>query len=362
MSIGFFKHPFFSSRAVYRILAFVFFSGLVLGWYGRLSYFHFFLKSKRLDQRACQVQPVRQPGYTYINPLLLCEVAGTPAFASYRTYQSAIEKYIDAHVHSNTLIAASVYFRDFRAGQWVSIHENEHYAPASLLKVPIMIATLKYAESHPDFLAKRLYHGSILNPYVPHFLPSHPLELYRWYSIDELLHAMIAYSDNEALVMVYNAMDPEYLGEIYTDLGLTPPPDPGLPGKIDFINTKTYAYFFRILYNSTYLSRVMSEKTINLLLESDFSDGILPGIPSDVKIAHKFGERVTLTTSPPVTELHECGIVYMPDHPYLLCVMTKGWDFDSLTGVLRDISVMTYAEMFKKYGTSMNAPQKATLP
>jgi len=28
-------------------------------------------------------------------------------------------------------------------------------------------------------------------------------------------------------------------------------------------------------------------------------------------------------------QLHDCGIVYYPETPYLLCVMTKGWNFET---------------------------------
>ena len=62
-------------------------------------------------------------------------------------------------------------------------------------------------------------------------------------------------------------------------------------------------------------------------------------------MAHKFGENtdIDLTTGTQVDkELHDCGIVYVPQKPYLLCVMTRGQDFNSLTNVISSISKIVY--------------------
>ena len=42
----------------------------------------------------------------------------------------------------------SFYYRDLNHGAWIGINENEKYTPSSLLKVTIMIAYFKEAESN----------------------------------------------------------------------------------------------------------------------------------------------------------------------------------------------------------------------
>ena len=74
-----------------------------------------------------------------------------------------------------------------------------------------------------------------------------------------------------------------------------------------------------------------------------YKDGIASGVPKDVAVAQKYGERVSGTGNIiQVVELHNCGIVYAADHPYALCVMTKGVDINKLTLVLKDISKIVY--------------------
>jgi len=104
----------------------------------------------------------------------------------------------------------------------------------------------------------------------------------------------------------------------------------------------TYAGFFRILYNGTFLSKEMSDKALGVLTGVAFRRGIVAGVGDGVTVAHKFGERSEETGA---KQLHDCGIVYYPRHPYLLCVMTKGADFDALAGELSAISRAVYQEI-----------------
>ena len=106
------------------------------------------------------------------------------------------------------------------------------------------------------------------------------------------------------------------------------------------MSVKTYAYFFRILYNATYLGHTYSEKALELLNNREFPDGIVAGVPENIPVAHKFGERTVESPEGIVTteELHDCGIVYYPSKPYILCVMTKGTDIASLKEIIKTIS------------------------
>ena len=44
----------------------------------------------------------------------------------------------------------------------------------------------------------------------------------------------------------------------------------------------------------------------------------------------------------PEHELHDCGIVYYPEHPYFLCVMTRGGDRPKLAAAIADVSKVAY--------------------
>lgn len=67
------------------------------------------------------------------------------------------------------------------------------------------------------------------------------------------------------------------------------------------------------------------------------------GIPNNYEISHKFGERQYLSTGE--KQLHDCGIIYIPKKPYLLCVMTRGKNFDDLANTIKLISKTVFTQI-----------------
>jgi beta-lactamase class A len=147
---------------------------------------------------------------------------------------------------------------------------------------------------------------------------------------------MIIYSDNTAKSLILENVDQGYLARVYSDLGLSVP-DFKNPDYL--ISLKDFVTYFRVLYSVTYLNKTMSEKALRLLTETEFKDGIAAGLPPEITVAHKFGERGYPNGT---KELHDCGIVYLSKSPYLLGVMTKGRDFDILKDIVKDISRIVY--------------------
>lgn len=280
---------------------------------------------------------LREPSkYKMISPLLACGGFENKKFGEYASFESKIESTISAEESAGHASFISVYFRDFR-GNWVGINENEKYDPGSLLKVPILIAYFKLAETEPSLLSKELsYDGSFdLNkgetfrsPYdiVPGV-----------YKVSDLLKAMIVNSDNNATAVLFNDINHNSLSEVFTDLGLSIPADDS--PAADFISAKTYAEFFRVLYNATYLSPDLSEKALTLLAGPDFPQGLRSTVPPAVPVAQKYGERTIFSSDGSVVrrELHDCGIVYAPGNPYFLCVMTRGTDFGNLIKSIQSV-------------------------
>ncbi len=125
----------------------------------------------------------------------------------------------------------------------------------------------------------------------------------------------------------------------------------------DFISPRMYSRVFRALYNASYLPSTVSESALDLLSKTTFTEGLVAGVPEGITVSHKFGERSLKVkndnslASDTVNELHDCGIVYAPNNPYLLCVMTKGNDFSALQGVIKDISQITW-ESVKRLDTT----------
>lgn len=160
------------------------------------------------------------------------------------------------------------------------------------------------------------------------------------YSIGKLLDEMIIYSDNNAADTLARALPKDALQTTFVDLGINIPQGDKL---YDFVTAKTYANVFRILYNASYLDRTYSEKALELMQKTAFP-GIAAGVPKDIVVVHKFGEREFMHSdgTARMRELHDCGIVYKVGQPYSLCIMTEGRDLDSLTTIVEDISRLVY--------------------
>jgi len=280
----------------------------------------------------------RQGGYQFINPLLECEVAQDQEFQEYVSLKKELVDYIVEAKSNNLATEVSVYFRDLNNGPWFGIDERAEFSPASLFKIPTMLTYFKLTESNPEVLSEMLtYDGAEDLNATENIKSSEQLEKGKEYTVDELIARMIIYSDNNARQMLGDNIDESVQSEIYRDLGLD---IPGVVSIEDYTSVRNYASFFRILYNATYLSRDMSEKALELLSRIEFDKGLQAGVPDEIIVAHKFGERVYPDHG--ANQLHDCGIVYHQKKPYVLCVMTRGYQIPQLVGVIKDISSVTY--------------------
>jgi len=90
------------------------------------------------------------------------------------------------------------------------------------------------------------------------------------------------------------------------------------------ISAKNYSSVLRSLYLSSFLQYQDSNEILDLMTHSIYTDKIPSKIPPNVKIAHKIG--VYEKVDPDNSTFSDCGIVYVPKRPYILCIMTKGSD------------------------------------
>jgi len=286
---------------------------------------------------------MHQSGYKFISPLLEC-VTENP-LPILKSDELKIKKTIEENViKTNPDIRISLYYRDLQNGPWFGINEQDNFSPASLLKVPLMMAYYKSTENNPAILEKEITLTSPTLKFQQNIAPIENAQVGKSYTVKELIEVMIKYSDNEAANLLFQNIDQNDLKAAFNDLGIDMP---DVYNPNNSMQVKDYSAFFRILYNASYINRNMSEKALDLLSMSEYRDGLLAGVPSNIIISHKFGEREAKeeNTGQTNNQLHDCGIVYHPNRPYLLCVMTKGKQFDKLSQVISKISQIVYDEV-----------------
>ncbi len=288
---------------------------------------------------------VRQIGsYTYINPLLECEVAEGTIDAYKENFSGALDKFVEQQKRENDLADIAVYFRDMNNGPAFGVNEDRGFFPASLLKVPIMMTYYRAAERDPSLLGMvvKFRDPGPIGTTKQLIKPEEGLIPGESYTVDELIRRMIIYSDNQAAFILANSLPVENFQDLFKVLGLG---EDVLSNQNIKLSVKQYASFFRILFNSSFLSAEFSEKALSVLAETKYRDALVAGVAEGVAVAHKFGE----VEAGEEYQFHDCGIVYFPDHPYLACIMTRGRDVNGLKESITAVSKFIYEKIDEQY-------------
>ncbi|HYC00021.1 MAG TPA: serine hydrolase [Candidatus Limnocylindrales bacterium] len=286
--------------------------------------------------------------YLYINPDHACGAPPVIRKTSYAELTARVQDIIAKDQAAGGLHVATVYFRDLRGGPVWGINESINFAPASLLKLPLVMALFSLNETMPGLLDTEIeFRRARLDQFEKlkqSDVPAVKLEEGKRYTVAEFARNAIVFSDN---LSYYTLVD--YLSNVVPDgrahilrtfqeLGVINPRNI----NEEVVTARVYAALFRLLYNVSYLDADASDLLLGWLAESYFGAGLVAGLPKGTVVANKFGERTMPDGS---QHLHDCGVIYFPDNPYLLCVMTKGRDQQELGRLIATISRMVWEEL-----------------
>jgi len=323
----------------------IFITGSILGFVLGV-----FIAQKKLQILKFNKIQLSNQNLNFTSPLLGFELGNKNQFDEFRQTDKAADKII-AQAKNQGAKEIGFYFRDLTTGHWTGINETRLFTPGSLQKIPLMIAYFKIAQTDLSILSKQI---ADLYPTDANAMqtikPKYPIEKNQNYPAEEMIRRMVVYSDNNATAALTDSIDIQAVTKIFTDLNLKFNPDQTLT---DYISPKDYGLFLRMLYNSTYLNSEMSDRALGIMAQSDFKEGLAAKLPLETPIAHKHGELHNILpdqAEPELTQLHDCGIIYYPNHPYMLCVMTKGGaDLTPLKTAIQNISQLFYDLMQKTY-------------
>jgi len=296
-----------------------------------LAYTIFNLKS---DISSLKNQP--GPSYNLLSP----EIAWLDAEdflekqsrikVSYRDLKKKIDPITK---NSNLKGEYGIYFEDLTTGGWVGINEKEKFIPISLLKVPLSISILKKVNNDNLSLNQKitieqedidLLSGSLGKNGAGYTV-----------SLKEMLETMLRDSDNTALrTFSRRYITTEETIEAFQELGLPRPINETIA-----ITPKEYSTMLKTLYFSSYLSRELSQTSLSMLANTRIEGYITSGVPAHVKVAHKIGYETI------ANYYHDCGIIYYPNRPYILCIMSKNSPEDEVKSVMKEISKTIYGHI-----------------
>lgn len=285
--------------------------------------------------------------YAFINPDIDC-AATDQASDQIESARTQVEKIVRDEQSVHHITRASVFFRDLGTRRWFGVNDDVEYYPGSLVKLPLAMGYYKLSELQPTILEEKLTipkDDTVDGNTDQHYPPEEPLQANTPYSVREMIRHMIVYSDNAAFSPLMDA-GKSFVRKSFGDLGI----DEIKEGDtVTGWNTsvRTYSGALRTLYNSAYLNTHDSNEILTLLSQSTFTKGIAAGVPGGVKVAHKFGEGTGVTADGKTATyvLNDCGIVYDPNGPFVLCVMTEGQDFSQMEKVIEQIASVSYTAL-----------------
>jgi beta-lactamase class A len=243
-----------------------------------------------------------------------------------------------------------VYFEYLPTGVGIGVNDREEFFRASLVKVPAVMSAYKLIEE------------GLLSESEPLVLKEHHLDSAYgtlWMrgagttlTVGEAIRLTIVESDNTAYEVLNEKVneilqaevgEEKNIADVYDYLDI-PHDEEGLTQEI---TPRNYSSILRSLFFSAYLDYEDSNDLLRLMSESVFEEGIALPLLGKAEVAHKFGVH---NVEPERLKVHsDCGIVYLPKRPYLICVMISSGDA-ATAQYMQDISQIVF-----DYISSVNA-------
>lgn len=231
--------------------------------------------------------------------------------------------------------------RDIRRGRTLDFNADEVFPSASVIKVPILVELMARVEAGECRLDDRLHlrnedrvDGSGVLPML-----HEGLEL----TLEDLAHLMITVSDNTASNMLIDFLGVERINQRLVSLGLTRTQlqrkfydfEAREKGLDNWASARELADLLVAMERGTVVSRGASERMLAIMKRQQFDGKIPKLLPPDTVVANKTG---TISTAS-----HDIGIIYAPEGPLALAVLTRDIrDAAVAEGGIRRISRLVY--------------------
>lgn len=233
----------------------------------------------------------------------------------------------------NNNVSGSLYFEYLPTGTSVRVNPETRYRAASLIKLPVAMELFKVKEQGKISLDNKiqLKQEWLNDGYGELYKKGVGYEL----TLNDAVQILLRESDNTALRAILDTTTPALSDDDRALSALDIELKVSQDGAID-IGTRSYASFLKCLYFACYNNLEDSQKILELLTETSFDNRIVAGInDKNIKIAHKIGVFNNQVQS-------DCGIVYLDNSNYVLCVMIEGNDDDVTNSRIADLSKIAY--------------------
>lgn len=236
-----------------------------------------------------------------------------------------------------------LYYKDLNLGTTIEINE-ESYLAASIIKLPILIETLKQIKDgilKDDMLIKLMEEDKVPSCGALNYMHD-GIEV----TIKDIYTLMIVLSDNTATNILINKLGIENINKTLNNLGFTNTRVNRLlydeveqkKGKENYFSPMEIGLLLEEIYNGKLIDKEISEE-IERVMKLQLMDSKIPYLlPEETVIAHKTGESTGTT--------HDVGIIYS-ENPFILCFASNNTIVPIAEDALRKIALLCYEESIK---------------
>lgn len=241
--------------------------------------------------------------------------------------RTALEQYVTSLPDEGEI---GIYFEYLPSGVSIGVNEAFEVRLASLVKTPLVMGIYKEIEKG------KISEDTVLTLQEEHLDPKFG-DLWKrgagtTLTVKEAIDLALIKSDNTAANALASILPPKALDEVFDNLDI----ETTTEGTTNLITPESYSSIFRSLYLSSTVSQESSNKILDILTRTDFNQQIAAGVPENIPVAHKIGIYASENSR------SDCGIVYVPKRPYLLCIITKA-DEEESRAYMSHISKMIYS-------------------
>ena len=220
----------------------------------------------------------------------------------------------------------------------ISLNSRNQFTAASTIKVPLAMALYKMAEEGKLNMSDTYtLEQANLDSRFGTLYNAGPNQTF---TIEQLVSIMLEKSDNTAMNALITILDrvgiTNPFQDVYTQMGWSNAPTADNINSYINIDVHTLTNMFLALYNATYDNPVDSQKILNYLTQTPFNTEIVAGVSPDIMVAHKIG------VADPNDTYSDCGIVYAPERPYIICVGVSGVPEQTADTIIADMSKTAY--------------------